>query len=141
MRWVFCLVALLFRLEVYAVLFVREEAEAGAMGESYKPTDPRGEANTNVSRMPASAVSGSGSTFFDCTDGCPAMVVVGAGKFLMGSEHYAREQPQHTVSFPTQFAVGKFDITFDEWAACAKDGGCWATQIRRMKAGGEEGVL
>ena len=116
MRWLFCLVAPLFVLEAYAFLFVPEKAEAEAAGESYKPTDSRG--------MPAPAVLRPGSTFFDCKDSCPAMVVVSAGKFLMGSEQYAREQPQHTVTFATQFAVGKFDITFDEWAACTKDGGC-----------------
>ena len=124
MRWPFCLVALLVMLETYAVLFVSEEAEAEAAGESYKPTDSRGEANINVSRMPLLTAREPGSTFFDCKNGCPAMVIVGAGEFLMGSGQYPREQPQHTVTIPTQFAVSKFDITFDEWAACAEGGGC-----------------
>jgi formylglycine-generating enzyme required for sulfatase activity len=100
MRWLFSLVALLIMLEVGTTLVAPVEAEVNAEGD----LAPR--------------------TFFDCTDSCPAMVVIGAGQFLMGSAQYPREQPQHTVTFPTQLAVGKFDITFDEWAACVRDGGC-----------------
>jgi formylglycine-generating enzyme required for sulfatase activity len=124
MRWPFYLIALLFMVEACPVPFVPAEAEAEAVGESYKPADGRGEPNTNASRTPLPTVLRPGSTFFDCKDVCPAMVVVSGGKFLMGSGQYAREQPQHTVTIPTQFAVGKFDITFDEWAACAEGGGC-----------------
>ena len=65
-----------------------------------------------------------GDTFADCKDGCPSMVVVPAGAFAMGSSRYAREQPQHTVAFRRPFAVGRFDVTFEDWAACARDGGC-----------------
>jgi len=124
MRWLFRLIALFIVLQGYAVLFAPEEVEAEAAGESYKPTDLGGEANPDVSRIPAPEILAPRSTFFDCKDGCPAMVVVRAGKFLMGSDQYAREQPQHIVTFPTQFAVGKFAVTFDEWAMCAKDAGC-----------------
>ena len=52
------------------------------------------------------------------------MVVVRAGQFAMGSGLYPREQPQHVVTLPATFAVGRFDVTFDERAACARDGGC-----------------
>ena len=70
------------------------------------------------------ATSTPGSIFSDCKDTCPEMVVIRDGTFLMGSADYAREQPQHVVTIPAKFAVGKFVITFDEWAACAADGGC-----------------
>ena len=52
------------------------------------------------------------------------MVVIRDGSFSMGSQRYPREQPQHVVTFAARFAVGKFAVTFDEWAACAKYGGC-----------------
>jgi formylglycine-generating enzyme required for sulfatase activity len=65
-----------------------------------------------------------GQVFQDCSDGCPQMVVIPSGHFLMGSELYAREQPQHTVRFATTFAVGRFETTFDEWDACVRGGGC-----------------
>jgi formylglycine-generating enzyme required for sulfatase activity/Tfp pilus assembly protein PilF len=67
-------------------------------------------------------------SFREC-DVCPEMVVVPAGSFMMGSpsnelERYNDEGPQHTVTFARAFAVGKFSVTFDEWEACARDGGC-----------------
>jgi formylglycine-generating enzyme required for sulfatase activity len=68
------------------------------------------------------------STFKECAN-CPAMVVVPAGRFTMGSPssepgHSADEEPQHRVTIARRFAVGRFEVTFDEWDACAADGGC-----------------
>ena len=67
-------------------------------------------------------------TFKECAN-CPEMMVVPAGSFTMGSPtsepgHSAEEGPQHTVTIARQFAVGRFEVTFDEWDACAADGGC-----------------
>jgi formylglycine-generating enzyme required for sulfatase activity len=69
-----------------------------------------------------------GSTFRDC-DVCPEMVVVAAGSFTMGSArseagHQADEDPAHEVRLAAPFAVGRFEVTFDEWDACLADGGC-----------------
>jgi len=69
-----------------------------------------------------------GDVFRECRD-CPEMVVVPAGSFTMGSPNnepgrYADEGPQHTVSIPKPFAVGRFAVTFAEWDACVADGGC-----------------
>jgi formylglycine-generating enzyme required for sulfatase activity len=71
-------------------------------------------------------------TFQECTD-CPQMVVVPAGSFMMGSprnelRHTKFEEPQHRVTIAQQFAVGEFELTFDEWDACVADGGCGAYQ-------------
>ena len=57
--------------------------------------------------------------FRDCNDGCPEMVVVPAGRFKMGEGSSARD-----VTIQQAFAVGKFEVTFDEWAACVTGGGC-----------------
>ena len=65
-----------------------------------------------------------GDTFSDCKDHCPLMVVMPAGQFVMGSSRYPREHPRHAVAFRRLFAVGRFAVTFDEWAACASGGGC-----------------
>jgi formylglycine-generating enzyme required for sulfatase activity len=67
-------------------------------------------------------------TFKECAD-CPEMVVVPPGSFTMGSPtsepgHSVDENPQHTVTIARQFAIGRFPVTFDEWDACAADGGC-----------------
>jgi formylglycine-generating enzyme required for sulfatase activity len=65
-----------------------------------------------------------GEVFKDC-DACPEVVVVPAGEFMMGSEgRYSDEQPAHRVRIPAPFAVGKFEVTFDEWDACVSAGGC-----------------
>ena len=71
---------------------------------------------------------GSGQTFRDCPT-CPAMVVVPAGKFTMGSGRGEKgrsnaEGPQRSVALSKPFAVGKFEVTFAEWDACVDDGGC-----------------
>jgi formylglycine-generating enzyme required for sulfatase activity len=69
-----------------------------------------------------------GDTFRECAN-CPEMVVVPAGSFTMGSPasepgRSADEGPQHMVTIARPFAVGRFEVTFDEWDACAADGGC-----------------
>ncbi|OPH81325.1 hypothetical protein B2M20_18355 [Nitrobacter vulgaris] len=66
--------------------------------------------------------------FKDCAN-CPEMVVVPAGSFKMGSPtnepgHSAEESPQHLVTIARPFAVGRFEVTFDEWDACVAEGGC-----------------
>jgi formylglycine-generating enzyme required for sulfatase activity len=65
-----------------------------------------------------------GRIFQDCSDGCPQMVVIPSGRFLMGSGLYDREQPLHAVRLDTAIAVGRFETTFDEWDACVTGGGC-----------------
>jgi formylglycine-generating enzyme required for sulfatase activity len=67
-------------------------------------------------------------TFKECDD-CPEMVLVPAGAFTMGSpageaERFTNEGPQHRVSFARPFAAAKYAVTFDEWEACLRDGGC-----------------
>lgn len=73
----------------------------------------------------ASAQIGAAKTFRDCAT-CPEMVQVPGGRFLMGSLPGVGdedEHPQHEVTVPA-FAVGKYEVTFDEWDACVADGGC-----------------
>ena len=63
-------------------------------------------------------------TFRDCPD-CPEMLEIPAGQFIMGSvDGDSDEKPAHEVSIPKPFAIGKFEVTFAEWEACAADGGC-----------------
>jgi formylglycine-generating enzyme required for sulfatase activity len=69
-----------------------------------------------------------GDTFRDC-DNCPEMVVVPAGTFTMGAPSSEplwmnNEQPQRQVNINQPFAIGKYEVTFDEWDACVADGGC-----------------
>ena len=62
----------------------------------------------------------------DCRD-CPEMVAVPAGEFMMGSpgtEPHRGTEAQHVVTIFRAFGVSRFEITFAEWDACVKDGGC-----------------
>jgi formylglycine-generating enzyme required for sulfatase activity len=69
-------------------------------------------------------VPGALTAFRDCTD-CPQMVVIPAGEFTMGSPPSEQQaEAQHRVTIAATFAVSKFEITFDEWNACVKNGGC-----------------
>ncbi len=67
-----------------------------------------------------------GSVFRDC-DKCPEMVVIPVGQFHMGDvsgEGHESERPVHRVTIDYPFAVGKYEVTFDEWEACVAAGGC-----------------
>jgi formylglycine-generating enzyme required for sulfatase activity len=70
-----------------------------------------------------------GAEFTECASGCPMMVVVPVGKFMMGSPegekgHDENEGPQHEVTIAKPFAVGKTEVTFAEWDACVAAGAC-----------------
>ena len=68
-----------------------------------------------------------GTKFRDCKN-CPEMIVVPAGRFTMGSLNDAfrdrNQTPAHEVSIARPFAVGRFEITFDQWDACRRARGC-----------------
>ena len=63
-----------------------------------------------------------GRQFRDCPQ-CPLMVRIPAGRYLMGSRG-EDEGPQHPVTIREPFAVGVYEVTFAEWDACVRDGGC-----------------
>jgi formylglycine-generating enzyme required for sulfatase activity len=70
-----------------------------------------------------------GQVFRDCSDICPEMVVAPSGAFMMGTPSGSGggaidERPQRRVTFARPFAVGRFEVTFAEWEACVKEGGC-----------------
>jgi formylglycine-generating enzyme required for sulfatase activity len=72
-----------------------------------------------------------GDIFKEC-DICPEMVMIPAGRFLMGSPPGEKralgptisEWPQHEVTIARPFAVGRFAVTKEEYRACIKAKGC-----------------
>ena len=65
-----------------------------------------------------------GKKFRDCV-GCPELVVVPEGTYMMGSTSGgSNEKPVHRVTIARPFAVGVYEVTFAEWDACESDGGC-----------------
>jgi hypothetical protein len=68
-----------------------------------------------------------GDTFRECAHDCPEMVVVPRGEFWMGSrdgEGDTSEYPRHKVRIDRPFAVGKFEMIWDDWQACVEMRGC-----------------
>lgn len=76
-----------------------------------------------------------GAVFRDC-ETCPEMVVIPSGEFMMGSspEDIVRdrvafeleagwEQPKHQVKIKKPFAIGKYEITRDQFAEFVEDTG------------------
>jgi formylglycine-generating enzyme required for sulfatase activity len=64
------------------------------------------------------------SSFRDCKL-CPEMVRLPAGEFVMGSDTGDEsERPAHRVRIAKPFAIGKFEVSFEEWETCATLGGC-----------------
>jgi formylglycine-generating enzyme required for sulfatase activity len=84
-----------------------------------------------------------GATFKDCS-GCPEMVVVPTGEFMMGSPENigdAFEHPQHAVRIPNRVAVGRYELTFSEWDACVKWGDCTGENSEESWGRGRQPVI
>jgi formylglycine-generating enzyme required for sulfatase activity len=68
-----------------------------------------------------------GQRFAECKSGCPEMVVIPNGSFLMGSPEGTGdddEHPQHEVTIAAPFAAGRHEVTFEQWDACVASGTC-----------------
>lgn len=67
-----------------------------------------------------------GQRFRDC-DVCPAMVVIPAGRFAMGSNSGGTATaPVREVAIANDLAVGIYEVSVGEWSACVSDGDCAA---------------
>lgn len=69
-----------------------------------------------------------GEIIRDCAT-CPELVVINAGRFAMGEGSEGLEQQvsltgTQEVTIAAPFAIGRTEITFDEWSQCVGDGGC-----------------
>jgi formylglycine-generating enzyme required for sulfatase activity len=63
-----------------------------------------------------------GRAFRDCST-CPEMVIVPAGAFTMGGKT-DYDHPAHRATVKNKFAIGRYEVTFDEWDKCVEEGGC-----------------
>lgn len=62
-----------------------------------------------------------GKTFKDCP-GCPEMVELPPGSFAMGSNSgESNEKPLHNVTISKPFAIGKTEVTQEQWYAVMRD--------------------
>ncbi len=65
-----------------------------------------------------------GDVFRDCRD-CPQMVAMPGGQFMMSGYDFedGSRRPIQRVSVQ-DFAIGRYEVTFEEWEACVRGGGC-----------------
>jgi formylglycine-generating enzyme required for sulfatase activity len=81
-------------------------------------------ATTPAAQDPAPKRAAAGGEIKDCPT-CPDMITLPAGSFSMGSNTGdPSEKPEHRVSIPASFAIGKFEVTMEQWNACVDTGGC-----------------
>jgi formylglycine-generating enzyme required for sulfatase activity len=114
--------------------FIRREAIAQDVIGQHRWRVATGSNVLTVEEEKAKGVT-PGSDFKECSNGCPVMIVVPAGKFIMGSPKNVSDlgtsdQPQHEVTIGEPFAVSKFEVTFEEWDACVAAAACPRAQDR-----------
>jgi formylglycine-generating enzyme required for sulfatase activity len=68
---------------------------------------------------------GDWTTFKDCPT-CPEMVVVPAGAFTFGAgaDRFGVVHPVFDVTIARPFAIGRYEVTIGEWAACVAADAC-----------------
>jgi formylglycine-generating enzyme required for sulfatase activity len=70
-----------------------------------------------------------GMIFRDC-DACPELVSIAPGEFMVGPEGRSTAQQAITavdarkVVVDKPFAIGRYEVTFDDWQRCVDGGGC-----------------
>jgi formylglycine-generating enzyme required for sulfatase activity len=94
--------------------------------EAALKTSLAGRAHSPLSRVEECALKQQDS-FKECPV-CPEMVVIPSGNFPMGSpptedRRSDDEGPQHRVTIAAPFAVGRFEITVDQFAAFLQEAG------------------
>lgn len=71
-----------------------------------------------------------GSVFRDC-ELCPEMVVIPSGNYGFGAPPNEFGSPYNEgyildIHFAKPFALGKYEVTFEQWDLCVRDGACIA---------------
>jgi len=93
------------------------------------PSDAEAQTQGQPQRKRAAVEPGAAARAFRDCPVCPDMVVLPAGEFMMGSPESERgrgsnEGPQRKVTFRQPFAMGRHEVTFAQWDACAAEGAC-----------------
>ena len=113
--------------EIVALLR-RAGADPWLAGPNGRTAADAARAGGNAAMVAALRLPRHGDVFRDCA-ACPEMVVVQEGSYMMGSPldepgRWNDEGPRHPVTIGRPFAVGRYEVTFAEWGACRRAGGC-----------------
>ena len=108
-----------------------QQAQTG-VGAPVAPAPPSAAPGSSLASVvapqtPAAPTFSPGQSLRDCQY-CPELVVVPGGLYMMGSPASQAgrgrdEGPQREVSI-SPFAIGKYEVTFQQWDACLAGGGC-----------------
>jgi len=97
----------------------------------------------SIARKANKAPSKPGATFKECRN-CPEMVVIPPGSFMIGSppdEPERRDnEPQKRITFARAYAIGKTEVTWDQWEACVRDRWCDGLGIEQALKTNEDGT-
>jgi formylglycine-generating enzyme required for sulfatase activity len=103
------------------------------------PPEPQRQATAPPRVDAPRSVIKAGDVLRDCSE-CPELVVVPAGEFEMGSNDFDFEKPIHLVTIVRTFAIGRREVTFEEWDQCVAAGGCKHRPDDRGQGRGERPV-
>ena len=103
--------------QIDAISFGEEKPKRTGHDESAWRENRRGDIvllmQTNIAKIEPPVIA----EFRDC-EGCPDMVVIPPGSFVMGSSNgESDEKPVHQVTISHPFAIGKTEVTQGQWRA------------------------
>ncbi len=107
---------------ILAMLFAIAAPAGDALAQGVYPQIPPRDIPRAQIPAPAQKLK-PGDVFRDCPQ-CPDLVVVPPGIFVMGSEKHKREGPTRVIRVRRPFAIGRFEVTRDEWLLCVAAGAC-----------------
>lgn len=97
---------------------------AGAGASATPAALPPAAPATSAPAKPAAPVVAATTEIKDCP-ACPALVSLPGGTFTMGSNTSdPSEKPAHAVTIGAPFAIGKYEVTVQQWNACANSSAC-----------------
>jgi len=97
------------------------------LAPSAPPPAEKSVAASSPPPAPKPAIKTAASTTGEIKDcaACPALIALPGGTFEMGSNSDdPAERPVHRVSIGQPFAIGKYEVTIEQWNACADAAGC-----------------
>jgi formylglycine-generating enzyme required for sulfatase activity len=97
----------------------------------------------STGRAQTKAATKPGETFKQCRN-CPEMVLIPPGTFTIGSpadepDRRENERPLQ-VTIARAFAIGRTEVTWDQWEACVRDRWCDGVGIENALRTNEDGT-
>ncbi|AFT88612.1 SUMF1/EgtB/PvdO family nonheme iron enzyme [Paraburkholderia phenoliruptrix] len=101
----------------------QERARTAATPPAASTAAPAAPPVSAAAQKPAAHAPSAGESR-DCAT-CPVMIALPAGSFSMGSNSDdPSEKPVHHVTIGAPFAIGKYEVTVEQWNACVAANAC-----------------